>query len=151
MGREIKWESNGGIKRGHSTFHVKHNVPFSDPNVPFSDPQNWNQTTGPACFKTFVTLARASPAIQSSRHSLSDAMRFIWPVQTSVTEAVAFWLIRPYPNQSQFITQRVMATLYSTRCSPAGQDKSSHNNNHRRNQMEIKWGHSTFQVKHNVP
>ena len=51
-------------------------------------------------------------------------MRFIWPVQTSVTEAVAFWLIRPDPNQSQFITQRVMATLYSTTCSPAGQEKN---------------------------
>ena len=103
--------------------------------------QDLNGTTGPACFKTFATtedteehrgiLPRASPAIQSSRHSLSDAMRFIWPVQTSVTEAVAFWLIRPDPNQSQFITQRVMATLYSTRCSPAGQDKSSQNNNNR--------------------
>ena len=46
----------------------------------------------------FFTLARALPATQSSRHSPSDAMRFIWPVQTGVTDGVTSWLIRPYPS-----------------------------------------------------
>ena len=56
-------------------------------------------------------------------------MRFVWPVQTSVIDEVTSRLIRPFPNTSQFITQRVMATLYTTKCTQAGQDKSSQNNN----------------------
>ena len=110
--RSVKMWRRRGLCR--MDIHVRRVANISDMNV---------QATG--------IFARALPATQSSRHSPSDAMRFIWPVQTSVTEAVAFWLIRPDPNQSQFITQRVMATLYSTRCSPAGQDKSSQNNTNR--------------------